>query len=56
VETDNEIPCTVITGVFREYCGLEMCLTKCVIVLFLFLIGVRIIADMEVTWKHPKDG
>jgi hypothetical protein len=29
---------------------------KCVIVLFLFLIDVRIVADMEVTRKHPKDG
>jgi hypothetical protein len=24
--------------------------------LIVLLIGVVIVADMEVTWKHPKDG
>jgi hypothetical protein len=42
-------------------CHLEVWIAKPVIVLdksklSVVLIGLVIVADMEVTWKHPKDG
>jgi hypothetical protein len=33
-----------------------MWIAKHVIALFIFVIGIQIVADMEVTWKHLKDG
>lgn len=53
--------CNIFSENTADVCHLEVWLAKPVIVLdksilIVLVIGVVTVADMEVTWRHPKDG